>query len=181
MTTKETRDMDVRIVSIEFDTTIEGQKGSYQGTEVVYKTASGETNTKGMHENTFKYNKQLRTDLEQLQRGDYARVTTEKAGSFVNWLSAKKIDAPTRAATTVGEPSQARQGGSTEVPTKQQVKSNYETPEERAQRQVYIVRQSSLTAALKFFEVGLGAGSAGIPETEDVIEIAKEFEAYVLS
>ena len=50
--------------------------------------------------------------------------------------------------------------------------SNYETKEERAARQVYIIRQSSLATAVEL--VGQGAS------TDAVIETAKVFEAYVL-
>lgn len=51
--------------------------------------------------------------------------------------------------------------------------SNYETKEERAARQVYIVRQSSLSAAVTL----LGQGA----KVNDVIETAKQFEDYVFS
>jgi len=50
--------------------------------------------------------------------------------------------------------------------------SNYETKKERAARQVYIIRQSSLATAVDL----LGQGAS----TDTVIETAKVFEAYVL-
>lgn len=50
--------------------------------------------------------------------------------------------------------------------------SNYETKEERAARQIYIIRQSSLATAVDL----LGQGAS----TDTVIETAKVFEAYVL-
>ena len=49
--------------------------------------------------------------------------------------------------------------------------SNYETKEERAARQVYIIRQSSLSTAVEL----LGQGKS----VADVIATAKQFEAYV--
>ena len=51
--------------------------------------------------------------------------------------------------------------------------SNYETKEERAARQVYIIRQSSLSTAVEL----LGQGKS----VADVIATAKQFEAYVFS
>ena len=51
--------------------------------------------------------------------------------------------------------------------------SNYETAEERARRQVYIIRQSSLGTAVEL----LGSGAS----VADVINTAKQFEAYVFS
>lgn len=50
--------------------------------------------------------------------------------------------------------------------------SNYETKEERAARQIYIIRQSSLATAVDL----LGQGAS----TDTVIETAKVFETYVL-
>lgn len=54
--------------------------------------------------------------------------------------------------------------------------SNFETPEERAARQVMIVRQSSLSSA-----VALLAANGGKKNTaQDVIDVAREFEKYVM-
>ena len=53
--------------------------------------------------------------------------------------------------------------------------SNYETKEERADRQVLIVRQSSLSNA-----VGTLAIAGGKATANDVISLAKLYEGYVL-
>jgi hypothetical protein len=53
-------------------------------------------------------------------------------------------------------------------------KSNYETPEERAARQVYIIRQSSLSTAVNLLSVG----AKGV-KVDDVLATAKLLEAYV--
>ena len=50
-------------------------------------------------------------------------------------------------------------------------RSTYETPEERAQKQIYIVRQSSLTNAISM----LGSKA----KVEAVISVARQFEQYV--
>lgn len=50
-------------------------------------------------------------------------------------------------------------------------RSTYETPEERAKKQLYIVRQSSITNAIAL----LGAKA----KVDAVLETAKQFEAYV--
>lgn len=50
-------------------------------------------------------------------------------------------------------------------------RSTYETPEERAQKQIYIVRQSSLTNAIAL----LGSKA----KVEAVISVARQFEQYV--
>jgi hypothetical protein len=53
-------------------------------------------------------------------------------------------------------------------------KSTYETPEERAARQLYIIRQSNINAAISLLSVG----SKGL-KVNDVLVVAKEFENYV--
>lgn len=53
-------------------------------------------------------------------------------------------------------------------------KSSYETAEERAQRQVMIVRQSSLSTAASVLKTDKKQ-----PTGQEVISLAKEFEAYV--
>lgn len=56
--------------------------------------------------------------------------------------------------------------------------SNYETPEERARRQVYIIRQSSASSAIEFAKAQAPKGTE--KSIEEVIEDAKKIEAYVM-
>ena len=53
-------------------------------------------------------------------------------------------------------------------------RGNFETPEERAQRQVYIVRQSSVANAIAALTVG-----AKKIDVNEVLSTAKQFEDYV--
>ena len=53
--------------------------------------------------------------------------------------------------------------------------SNYETPAERAQKQVYIVKQSSLSNAITLL---LNTGEKN-PTTKEVVETAQQFVNYV--
>ena len=57
-----------------------------------------------------------------------------------------------------------------------QVKSTYETPEERAKKQVYIIRQSSLSAAIG----SLSVGAKSALKASDVIAVAEEYYAWVM-
>lgn len=54
-------------------------------------------------------------------------------------------------------------------------KSNYETPEERAKKQVYIVKQSSISAAIQ----ALSIGAKTPPSPDTIIEVAQKFVDYV--
>lgn len=53
-------------------------------------------------------------------------------------------------------------------------KSTYETPEERAKKQVYIVRQSSVNAAIALLKT-----DKRVPAKEEIADTAQFFEAYV--
>lgn len=55
-------------------------------------------------------------------------------------------------------------------------RSTFETPEERARRQVYIVRQSSLATAVEY----INGGNTGAISPEEVIKLADKFARYVL-
>lgn len=54
-------------------------------------------------------------------------------------------------------------------------KSTYETPEERAVKQIYIVRQSSISSAIGL----LTTGAKVPPDADAVLEVAKKFETFV--
>lgn len=72
---------------------------------------------------------------------------------------------------------QGNDNRSTQPPTRGKVTgSNYETPEERARRQVYIVRQSSISSAIQLAEIS----SKAKPEVEEILQVAKRFENYVM-
>jgi len=55
-------------------------------------------------------------------------------------------------------------------------KGNWETPEERAKKQVYIIRQSSLSNAVE----ALAIAAKKVPTKEEIVELARYFEGYVL-
>jgi len=57
------------------------------------------------------------------------------------------------------------------------VRGGWETPEERAAKQIYIVRQSSISNAIAFY--GMRADHDKDVLEDDVISLAKRFEAYV--
>jgi hypothetical protein len=56
-------------------------------------------------------------------------------------------------------------------------KGGWETPEERAKKQIYIVRQSSISAAVN----ALTATGKVIPNANEVIDYARQLEEFVFS
>jgi hypothetical protein len=91
--------------------------------------------------------------------GEVYEIKTVKDGKFWNWESAT-LCSPGAAVA----PSGGSSGGS---------KGNWETAEERAMRQVWIIRQSSIASACNLYS------TLGAPDIDGVLEAAKRFEAYV--
>ena len=154
-----------KVVAIDLNATVKGQKGTYKGAELIYKDLSDGTNkTKAFHENAFKFNAALKNGLENLAVGDEFTAVLEKKDEFWNWVSVSK--------GVNGVP--ANKATSTNAPAKS-APSTYATADERAQTQVYIVRQSSITNALKLLEL---QGNKKVV-VGDVLEVAEQLEAWV--
>lgn len=97
--------------------------------------------------------------LDDASVGDKFDVTITKNGKYDNWS----------AIGPVGSFKQA-------TPTTKVIGSNYETAEERAIKQRYIVRQSSLANAISYYNCSVDTPHLSV---EGVIAIAKQFEEYV--
>ena len=150
----------INIVDVGAPNTHAAKNGrSYQSIEVTYKNEQGQTQSKKLM--SFS-NPTVFNHIRDLTKGDALNVTTEKdANGYWQWTGIGGDNA-------VSETKQATPATGGRV-----TGSNYETKEERAARQVYIIRQSSLSTAVEL----LGTGS----KVADVIATAKEFEAYVFS
>ena len=150
----------INIVDVGAPNTHAAKNGrSYQSIEVTYKNEQGQTQSKKLM--SFS-NPTVFNHIRDLTKGDALNVTTEKdANGYWQWTGIGGDNA-------VAETKQATPATGGRV-----TGSNYETKEERAARQVFIIRQSSLSTAVEL----LGTGS----KVSDVIATAKEFEAYVFS
>lgn len=153
-----------KVVAIDLNATVKGKNGTYRGAELIYKDlADGQAKTKAFHENAFKFNAALKNGLTNLEVGDEFTAVLEKKDDFWNWISVSKgVSAPP--ANIAPASTSAKSTSST-----------YTTAEERAETQKYIVRQSSITAALKLIEINGKKNQTA----NDVITIAEYFEAWV--
>jgi len=145
-------------------------KGSYQQLEVTYKnlTYSGKVESKKLM--SFGANAGAFKTLAEATNGSQWEVTVVKnAQGYNDWPTVVPSSGATEATPspqTSGAQARSQPG---------QTRSTYETPEERAQRQILIVRQSSVSSAVSL----LTAGAKSPPKASDVIATAKELEAYV--
>lgn len=98
--------------------------------------------------------------LKDAKGGDVFDIELEKKGDYYNWVAATKV--------------QGASGATAAAKTSYQAKSTYETPEERAKRQVYIVRQSSISNSIEYLN------AQGKKFTvEDVQDVAQQFVDFV--
>lgn len=144
-------------------------KGSYQVAVVAYKSEQGKI--EGRNVMSFGDSAEAFKTLSQATYGEVYDVTAVKkpgkdGKEYWNWISA------TRSSGAAAAPTQqyGNKAAGNAAP-----RSNYETPEERAQRQVYIIRQSSLSNAI----AALSVGAKSAPKSGDIVALAKEFEDYV--
>lgn len=159
--------MDVFGKVVSFEDNVQVAKnggGSYPGARLAYRDDTGAMKEKGFHANVFKFNKELKTQLSNLNVGQDFVMTMEKEGEFWN---AKSV---LPAAQAVVEQPTATASGTKATPYTAP-KSTYETPEERAKKQVYIVRQSCINYAILY--------KGNKADIKEIINLAKQFEAHV--
>jgi hypothetical protein len=148
-------------------TTVPTAKGSYQVADVAFKNNSFGGKVEGKKIMSFGAGKEAFGVLSAAQPGAVFEVTTNKNDKgYIDWVSLVPAQAGIAPAAAPQQRQVSTQTGAT--------RSNFETPEERAQRQVSIVRQSSLSNAVATLSVG-----AKKLEADDVIALAKRYEAFV--
>ena len=157
--------MQIQIVTTSIETKPTA-KGSYQQLEVVYKNLSFQGKVESKKIMSFGAGAPSFKVLSEASAGAVYDITVVKNDKGYNdWTGATM--APPTAATE--QPATAAAKSTTPY------KSTYETPEERAQRQILIVRQSSVSSAIAM----LTTGAKSPPKTADVIAVAKELEGFV--
>ena len=163
------------VVAVEIDVPVKKNGGgTYQGWSLVYKDNTGEIKTMSKHMNSLKYAQPLKNGLESLKAGDAFTLEQEKEGDFWNPKGIyKSTGGHIKDDGTVGL-------GAKSAPAKPAYtapsSSTYSTVEERAQTQKYIVRQSSITAALKMMELN----KVKDVTIDSVLALAGNFEGYVM-
>lgn len=150
--------MQIEVLSVSVE-----DKGKYKLAEVAYKGQDGKVTAKKLMSFTYPDVFKVFADAKQ---GNVFSVESQKNDKgYWDWISAS---AGAAGGGAVSKPA----AGSTGNPSP---KSTYETAEERATRQVLIVRQSSLSNAVEF----LGLNTKKVPSAQEVVEVASFFESYV--
>ena len=162
--------MQISIIDVGSLNTHSAKNGrQYQSLEITYKNEQGQAQSKKLMSfsapDVFKA-------AQSWTKGDSVNVSTKKDDNgywqWIKILGEGEVDsqATVGAAVTQGaKPAAART-------------SNYETPDERAARQVMIVRQSSLSNAVATLALAGSNTTQGSPS--EVIALAKQYENWVL-
>ena len=153
--------------------------GKYKKLEVAYKRLDRDGKVEGKPIFDFA-NKDIFKAVSELHVGDVKQITAEKNdGGYWQWTAIDEPGAPKETADKPADASPARKSYPAKAGVGKVTGSNYETKEERAARQILIVRQSSLSSAIAFHASREPKGVISL--ADQVIGTAKQFEAYVFS
>lgn len=144
--------------------------GTYDAYEVVYRNTNNEIKQLTKPAGGLKYTKGLKGALETLAPGDAFTIIQEKEGDFWNVKGVEKghSDVPYAPKQDGNREMQRVASGGT---GSRVTGSTYETPIERAKKQVLIIRQSSVGAAVEH----LGTKAT----IEDVLVEAGKIEEFI--
>lgn len=106
--------------------------------------------------------------IKKAKQGETLEVTLTSDGKYTNWASATVV------AGTLPNPNPEGSVASFKAPA---ARSTYETPEERALKQVLIVKQSCLSQAAAYASLR----KDGYPSVEEHLNLAQQFVDWVFS
>lgn len=152
-------------------TTVPTAKGSYQVCELAFKNKTFQDKVEGKKIMSFA-EKEAFTTLSTAPMGSVFTVVRVKDDKgYWKWQTVT-AGANAGAAASAAAPSVTSTTGASMANASP--KSTYETADERAARQVMIVRQSSISNAIALLKT-----EKHTPTTEDVLAVAKQFEDFV--
>ena len=168
--------MQISILNVQSTTQTAKSGKPYQQLEVAYKNLTFQGKVESKKVMPFGAQKAVFDALANATVGNVFEITVVKNEKGYNdWTSAKQAapGAPgLEAAVGNGSINNAKptMGQTT------QVKSTYETPEERAKKQIYIIRQSSISSAVDT----LTAGAKSPPTSEAILALAQTYYDWVM-
>lgn len=152
----------VTIQDVRIETVTKG-RNSYQVATVVHTTPRGETKEKKVM--SFS-NPAVFAVVSKAQSGEVYDVGYTPGDQYYNWATIKIMDAS-------GEAPAASTGGKAAPAGGKVSASTYETAEERKIKQMYIIKQSSITNAIA------RAGQYPDPNAVDILSLAQQFVDFV--
>jgi hypothetical protein len=134
----------------------------YTEIEVTFKSADNKVSNKKL--NNLGFDKKVYTTFVSAKKGDTFEVTSVKEGDYWVWKDVVPTSAQAAPTASTGATKAGTTGG-----------SSYETKEERASRQVLIVKQSSLSNAVASLKT-----DKGVVDPNKAIEVAQQYTDWVM-
>jgi len=154
----------IKILDVAVENIVKG-KSRYSKAAVTY-TYNGEART----QNIMSFTNPAIFKAVQEKVGQEVEITiTKNAAGYNEWASLDDIGSPASAPAPQGAPTPSSAPATTRV-----TGSNYETPTERAAKQVFIVKQSSISAA-----INLATSNKEKATPDEIIAVAQQFVDYV--
>lgn len=155
--------MQIEILNVSSETKPTSKGGTYVMLDVAFKNlSSGKTEGKKLV--PFGDSEAVYKQFKDAKAGNQFDVTLEKQGQYWVWTKA----------TSIAPGAVASSAASKATPV---AKSTYETPEERAKKQVYIVKQSSISNAVAILTVGAKTP----PSLQSVLDLAQQLTSWVFT
>ena len=159
----------IKVVSKDI-TTKPTAKGSYQMITLAFRNEqSGKLEEKKLVPFGGEHNARCFKIAQDASEGRLYEVTAEKGEQYWEWKDMKALPPDTVVNASVAAPVKSN---SLQTTTGART---YETAEERAERQVLIVRQSSLSAAV----ATLAIGAKSVVDPSKVLELAQQYTNFV--
>lgn len=156
-------EFNISVINVEKTTKTSSAGKPYVQLEVAYKDLNqGKVSSKKIM--PFGNTATVHKALGEAKNGEVFTIKSEKntTSGYWDWLDAKQAAPGSEMTNTKATPAP---------------KSTYETPEERAKKQVYIVKQSSLSAAIQLLSVGAKTP----PDAASVLSTAQKFTDWVFA
>lgn len=172
--TKDKKHMNITILSVIKTPATTAKGGAYELLDIAFKNNTFQGKVEGKKVTPFGANKPAYDVLANAASGQTFEITVVKENGFNNWTAATPAEAGASVQNSQGAANAAYVPRATASPAATNSRG-FETPEERAAKQVYIVRQSSLSAAI----AALSVGSKSAVPAEAAIEYASKLESFV--
>ena len=158
--------MIIQIIATSVETKPSSNGKTYQQLEVTFKNLSFPGKVESKKLMSFGANAGAFKTLSNAGQGSTWEVTVVKnAQGYNDWTAVEASNGAAPEVPQAATAAKAQIGG----------RSTYETPEERAQRQVFIVRQSSVSSALTLHSMG----AKNPAKLEEVLDTAQKICDFV--
>lgn len=155
--------MQITIQEVTVEKVAKGKQG-YEVATVVY-TDKGKNATKKIP--SFAQ-PSVFVEVKNATPGSVWEVDLKKEGDYWNWVAIKPANSDAAPARTTGYVAAAPTGGKV-------TGSNYETPDERRIKQMYIIKQSSISNAIDYYKMNC----VNEVSVSSVLETAQQFVDFV--